>query len=143
MLVLLYSDTNYVLDGFEAEYSITDCQSNCSGHGVCAAHRCICDGGWGGVDCSQPLCPKGCSKEIGGGYCDRGRCVCNPGFSGLTCSLNEKDPLGNKLVTFHTNSRILLIPTILCRWSFGLAVRSEYEERDYFINISSLNCSFK
>ncbi|CAA9996215.1 unnamed protein product [Nesidiocoris tenuis] len=97
MLILLYSDTNYVLDGFEAEYSITECRSNCSGHGVCAAHRCICEREWGGLDCSQPMCPDSCSRDIGGGHCEKGKCICNPGFSGLTCSLNLNDTAGNKL----------------------------------------------
>ncbi|BES89065.1 Plexin repeat [Nesidiocoris tenuis] len=96
MLILLYSDTNYVLDGFEAEYSITECRSNCSGHGVCAAHRCICEREWGGLDCSQPMCPDSCSRDIGGGHCEKGKCICNPGFSGLTCSLNLNDTAGNK-----------------------------------------------
>ncbi|XP_014282328.1 multiple epidermal growth factor-like domains protein 8 [Halyomorpha halys] len=58
MLILLYSDTNYVLEGFKAEYSITDCKSNCSSNGVCMAGICICDFGWEGEDCMKRDCSK-------------------------------------------------------------------------------------
>lgn len=58
MLILLYSDTNYVLEGFKGEYSITDCRSNCSARGVCMAGVCICEDDWTGEDCSRPVCAK-------------------------------------------------------------------------------------
>lgn len=63
MLILLYSDTNYVLDGFRAEYSITDCRSNCSSRGVCMAGVCICEGDWTGSDCSRPVCTKNSTHQ--------------------------------------------------------------------------------
>jgi hypothetical protein len=62
MLVLLYSDTNYVLDGFRAEFSITECPNNCSNHGLCYEHSCVCESDWGGYDCSKKLCPDNCGS---------------------------------------------------------------------------------
>ena len=35
MLIVFYSDTNYVLTGFQAEYTINACPKNCSNHGEC------------------------------------------------------------------------------------------------------------
>lgn len=96
MLILLYSDTNYVLDGFKAEFSITDCPNNCSDHGVCFNNLCTCDSDWGGFDCSKKLCPEDCGHEYGRGYCDKGICVCSSGYSGQACSLNNTDLVGNK-----------------------------------------------
>lgn len=33
------------------------CPNNCNGRGMCETSHCICEPGWGGVDCSRPLCP--------------------------------------------------------------------------------------
>ncbi|KAI4465589.1 netrin/laminin-related [Holotrichia oblita] len=96
MLILLYSDTNYVLDGFRAEFSITDCPNNCSDNGYCNKNHCICGNEWGGFDCSKHLCPDNCGKQEGHGDCIKGKCVCNQGYSGQSCSLYEFDPEGNK-----------------------------------------------
>ncbi|XP_054283597.1 multiple epidermal growth factor-like domains protein 8 [Macrosteles quadrilineatus] len=101
MLILLYSDTNYVLDGFRAEYYITECPANCSSHGTCLAHSCICESGWGGVDCSQPLCPDHCGVSKGRGRCLLGRCHCFTGYSGQACSLYKGDPVGNSWHHLH------------------------------------------
>jgi hypothetical protein len=48
MLIVFFSDTNYVLTGFKAEYKISDCPHNCSGHGQCQDHKCVCDEEWTG-----------------------------------------------------------------------------------------------
>lgn len=77
MLILLYSDTNYVLDGFRAEYAVYNCPNNCSGRGLCMSHKCYCGGNWGGEDCSVEFCPNSCS---GNGQCKGDRCVCNQGY---------------------------------------------------------------
>ncbi|CAH2066767.1 unnamed protein product, partial [Iphiclides podalirius] len=79
MLVLLYSDTNYVLDGFRATYAIHNCPNNCTGRGLCVSHKCFCVVGvWGGPDCSVELCPNGCS---GNGQCKGDGCQCKKGYS--------------------------------------------------------------
>ncbi|XP_076271195.1 multiple EGF like domains 8 isoform X2 [Rhynchophorus ferrugineus] len=95
MLLLLYSDTNYVLDGFRAEYSISACPSNCTGRGYCLKGRCVCnEAEWGGPDCSRKLCPNNCGKHERRGQCDKGHCLCRSGYSGRSCSLPENDPPG-------------------------------------------------
>ncbi|XP_066597515.1 multiple epidermal growth factor-like domains protein 8 isoform X2 [Prorops nasuta] len=93
MLILLYSDTNYVLDGFHAEFSVTDCPNNCTNHGKCINNTCFCENDWGGRDCSKALCPNNCNN---GGICGAKRCQCHRGFSGQSCSLNSTHPEGNK-----------------------------------------------
>jgi multipile epidermal growth factor-like domains protein 8 len=56
MLVLLYSDTNYVLEGLEAEYLVAACPAACSGRGECASGgRCVCHEGFHGPECAWPL----------------------------------------------------------------------------------------
>ncbi|XP_066249619.1 multiple epidermal growth factor-like domains protein 8 isoform X2 [Euwallacea similis] len=99
MLLLLYSDTNYVLDGFRAEYTISACPGNCTGRGYCLKGRCVCNGAeWGGADCSRRLCPNDCGRHDRPvrGHCKKGRCLCRSGYSGRACSLPEKDPQGNR-----------------------------------------------
>lgn len=95
MLILLYSDTNYVLDGFHAEFSVTDCPNNCTHHGKCINNTCFCENDWGGKDCSRALCPNNCS---GAGVCGLKRCECNSGYSGQSCSLHKTHPEGNRYV---------------------------------------------
>lgn len=97
MLILLYSDANYVLDGFRAEYSITDCPNNCTKHGVCVGHMCVCEADWRGKDCSKELCPDECGSKRHRGRCDHGKgCSCHPQYSGEACSLDKADSKGNK-----------------------------------------------
>ncbi|XP_043253802.1 multiple epidermal growth factor-like domains protein 8 [Colletes gigas] len=93
MLILLYSDTNYVLDGFHAEFSVTNCPNNCTNHGKCINNTCFCENDWGGRDCSRALCPNNCSN---GGECGLKRCQCRNGYSGQSCSLHKTHPKGNK-----------------------------------------------
>ncbi|CAB3231038.1 unnamed protein product [Arctia plantaginis] len=76
MLILLYSDTNYVLDGFRATYAIHSCPNNCTGRGLCVTNKCFCVGNWGGKDCSVELCPNACS---GNGNCKGDKCACKKG----------------------------------------------------------------
>lgn len=97
MLILLYSDTNYVLDGVRAEFLITDCPNNCTGRGMCAEHTCVCHENWLGADCSQRACPDKCGADFGRGICYPSGCQCNEGYSGIACSLDrKKDGLGNR-----------------------------------------------
>ncbi|CAH4004388.1 unnamed protein product [Pieris brassicae] len=99
MLILLYSDTNYVLDGFRATYAIHNCPNNCTGRGLCIPNKCFCVGTWGGPDCSIELCPNGCS---GNGQCKGDKCICKKGYSGESCSLKTNDKDGH---SWHWLSR--------------------------------------
>ncbi|KAF2351703.1 CUB domain, partial [Trinorchestia longiramus] len=99
MLVMLYSDTNYALEGFEAEFHITDCPLNCSSHGVCGDnHVCQCDDLHYGLGCELPRCPDNCHAQQGHGLCFHPPilalgsspdpfCVCEAGYFGESCSL--------------------------------------------------------
>ncbi|XP_023314938.1 multiple epidermal growth factor-like domains protein 8 isoform X2 [Trichogramma pretiosum] len=93
MLILLYSDTNYVLDGFNAEFSVSDCPNNCTNRGKCIKNVCFCENYWGGRDCSRPLCPNNCGI---GGVCGSKHCECHNGYSGQACSLQKYTPEGNR-----------------------------------------------
>lgn len=99
MVVLLYSDTNYVLEGFSAEYSVTDCPFNCSSHGHCVNHTCICEAAFIGEACEYDACPDQCGFKESRGWCEKKdgtyQCVCNEGFLGLDCSLETKASVGN------------------------------------------------
>ena len=97
MLVLLYSDTNYVMSGFSASFTVTRCPASCSGHGLCDEDSglCECEPTFAGEDCSLPLCPDSCGSGADWGHCqadsDLGaRCQCSPDFVGDDCSFNDK-----------------------------------------------------
>jgi hypothetical protein len=88
--------------------NITLCPNSCSSHGMCVkvppvlpqgikivdmhsnstrqgpAHRCVCDAGYSGLDCSRMTqCPMNCS---GHGQCFGGNCECDPFYEGTDCS---------------------------------------------------------
>ncbi|GFW79513.1 multiple epidermal growth factor-like domains protein 8 [Trichonephila clavipes] len=99
MLILLYSDTNYVRSGFEAIYSITSCPLNCSSKGTCQNHQCICDTLWSGDACEISLCPNECGQDENKGVCNLNgslpaHCECQPGYSGMDCSLPDSNKNG-------------------------------------------------
>lgn len=76
MLILLYSDTNYVLEGFKAEFFVSNCPNNCSMQGKCVGHQCVCQGDWIGKDCSIHACPDDCGVAKGHGQCSKEHCRC-------------------------------------------------------------------
>lgn len=90
MLILFFSDTNYVLEGFKAIYSITNCPKNCSNHGLCVEHSCLCTGNWIGLDCGVKACD--CGDEENRGHCNKDRCECSKTWSGQSCSLQKINP---------------------------------------------------
>ncbi|EDS32341.1 laminin subunit gamma-3 [Culex quinquefasciatus] len=96
MLVLLYSDTNYVLEGFKAEFAVSNCPNNCTDHGKCVDHTCVCNANWIGDDCSQDACPDGCGQSEGRGSCVGAQCVCSSNYSGQSCSLHKTHPVPNE-----------------------------------------------
>ena len=71
MLVIFFSDTNYVLTGFSAEYKISKCPNNCSNHGLCnpKTNQCQCDQGWSGLSCLTEICPDNCGESSQKGFC--------------------------------------------------------------------------
>uniref|UniRef100_A0A182QTX8 Multiple epidermal growth factor-like domains protein 8 n=1 Tax=Anopheles farauti TaxID=69004 RepID=A0A182QTX8_9DIPT len=92
MLILLYSDTNYVLEGFRAEFSVTNCPNNCTGRGRCVEHACFCDRGWIGSDCSLNACPSRCGEDERRGICAGDRCECSKDYLGQSCGLHRTNP---------------------------------------------------
>lgn len=102
MLILLFSDTNYIRDGFVAEYYITNCPKNCTSHGKCVNHRCQCDQLWAGPACDFHLCPNLCGEAESRGVCQNlakaPHCLCKNGYSGESCNLpaSNAGTYGNK-----------------------------------------------
>lgn len=73
-------------DGFSGKFceATTVCPANCNKpNGECVQGKCVCQLGFGDVDCGTPVCPNQCS---GKGDCASGRCLCKPGSWGLDCS---------------------------------------------------------
>jgi hypothetical protein len=107
MLIYFFSDTNYFLDGFTAEYSVTDCPLNCTDRGRCVDHACVCDSGFSGRACERETCPSDCNSLTGNGVCDKNssRCDCKDGFSGESCSLPGDNSRTNS--SWHVVSRTL------------------------------------
>ncbi|NXM48802.1 NAGPA acetylglucosaminidase, partial [Gymnorhina tibicen] len=64
---------------------------DCSGHGLCVAGRCHCDGHfWAGPACDTLDCgPANCSLH---GVCSASGCLCDAGWTGSNCT--EECPLG-------------------------------------------------
>ncbi|KAM9326272.1 tenascin-R [Gastrophryne carolinensis] len=62
---------------------LTEFAPPCSGHGNFSLDSCVCSQGWGGENCSEPLCPLGCS---GKGTCVDGICECEPDYTGEWCT---------------------------------------------------------
>ena len=96
MSIVFYSDTNYVLSGFQAKYQTNPCPNDCSGQGKCDKRRCLCNSGYKGLDCGLKICPDQCGNLTGKGYCDLNlnQCICQPGYSGIDCSLDENNFIG-------------------------------------------------
>ncbi|XP_067133716.1 multiple epidermal growth factor-like domains protein 8 [Centruroides vittatus] len=107
MLILLYSDTNYIRKGFKAMFNITDCPLNCSQRGKCVGNICHCEQLWTGEACDISLCPNDCGINEETGECDRymdpPKCICKPGYSGESCSLPESNLNGGN--TWHLLTR--------------------------------------
>ncbi|XP_022097491.1 multiple epidermal growth factor-like domains protein 8 [Acanthaster planci] len=98
MLIHLYSDTNYPLNGTTATYTIQNCSNACSGHGVCQNYKCVCESGYKGDSCEGRSCPYECGQSASRGNCDfttlMPQCTCNAGFVGEGCSLSTNDNTG-------------------------------------------------
>lgn len=122
MLILLYSDTNYVLKGFHAEFSVSDCPNNCTRHGKCINNTCFCENDWGGKDCSRPLCPNNCSHA---GVCGVKRCECTDGYSGQSCSLHKTHPKGNWYVALQFSFLFLISTFIIIYYKIIVSLKKK------------------
>ena len=70
MLINLYSDLDYSLEGFVANYTVENCTQGCSGHGTCKDGFCQCDKLWHGKACDLEACPLLCLEGQGQGRCN-------------------------------------------------------------------------
>ncbi|XP_076454870.1 multiple epidermal growth factor-like domains protein 8 [Babylonia areolata] len=131
MLLYLYSDRNYLKEGFEAYYFIYDCPWNCSNHGLCANHTCHCHPGYYGDGCQHKVCVDDCSGH--------GRCVpvsqtmrwcqCDEGYVGHSCNLSLNDAEGQGVwyslqpsgTSFRsrTSHTAVFLEDKDCLWVFG------------------------
>lgn len=73
---------------------LTNCPTDCNGHGVCYNATCRCVPPFGGDTCGEA---KPCAEEkcSGHGVCTDGQCMCLDGWSGPICSLEvpkEEEP---------------------------------------------------
>ncbi|XP_073320826.1 fibrillin-1 isoform X2 [Pagrus major] len=63
--------------------SVQNCNIRCMNGGSCAEDHCLCQKGYVGNHCGQPVCENGC---LNGGRCVApNRCVCTYGFTGAQC----------------------------------------------------------
>uniref|UniRef100_A0A3B1JMS0 Fibrillin 1 n=1 Tax=Astyanax mexicanus TaxID=7994 RepID=A0A3B1JMS0_ASTMX len=63
--------------------SAQHCNIRCMNGGTCAEDNCMCQKGYSGTHCGQPVCESGC---LNGGRCVApNRCVCTYGFTGAQC----------------------------------------------------------
>lgn len=83
MLIYLFSDRNYNLKGFIANYSIQDCPNLCYNRGKCVNHICVCDTGFTGEACESHICPDSCHSH---GQCDLNGCHCDKRYIGDSCN---------------------------------------------------------
>lgn len=70
MLINLYSDFNYSLEGFVAYYTIENCTQGCSGQGICKDGFCQCDNLRRGKACDVEACPLHCLAGQRQGHCN-------------------------------------------------------------------------
>ncbi|KAG8505356.1 Fibrillin-1, partial [Galemys pyrenaicus] len=62
---------------------IQHCNIRCMNGGSCSDDHCLCQKGYIGTHCGQPVCESGC---LNGGRCVApNRCACTYGFTGPQC----------------------------------------------------------
>uniref|UniRef100_A0A672VBU7 Fibrillin-1 n=1 Tax=Strigops habroptila TaxID=2489341 RepID=A0A672VBU7_STRHB len=96
--------------------SIQHCNIRCMNGGSCSDDHCLCQKGYTGTHCGQPVCENGC---LNGGRCVApNRCACTYGFTGPQC---ERDYRTGPCFTLVTNqmcqgqlSGIVCTKTLCC-----------------------------
>ena len=76
---------------------------DCGEHGACMRGRCQCNDGWGGANCTQRACLRGCS---GHGTCFEGVCLCDLRWAGDDCSADVRKLRNAKLFDAVTDEQI-------------------------------------
>ncbi|XP_072325193.1 multiple epidermal growth factor-like domains protein 8 isoform X2 [Scyliorhinus torazame] len=56
--------------GFNATYTVENCQPRCRANQQCQKGQCVCTAGYAGQDCAWQRCPNNCSTQSRGGHCD-------------------------------------------------------------------------
>ncbi len=96
MLLLQYWTESSTPSDFVATFSITQCPLNCSNHGTCTDHQCLCDEFWTGNACQFPSCPAKCfpsgkcTSTSSSDHClpkSPHRCECMPDYIGQSCTV--------------------------------------------------------
>ncbi|XP_013923451.1 PREDICTED: fibrillin-1-like [Thamnophis sirtalis] len=96
--------------------SVQHCNIRCMNGGSCSDDHCLCQKGYTGTHCGQPVCENGC---LNGGRCVApNRCACTYGFTGPQC---ERDYRTGPCFTLVTNqmcqgqlSGIVCTKTLCC-----------------------------
>ncbi|KAI2804306.1 Multiple epidermal growth factor-like domains protein 8 [Blomia tropicalis] len=103
MLLLHYWDEDHTPSRFTATFTVTECQLNCSNHGLCVNNSCICNHPWKGDACQIDSCPKNCSHF---GQCvnnltdssqecstiaSYSQCICTNDYIGQSCDVLNQD----------------------------------------------------
>ncbi|CAM9994712.1 unnamed protein product [Lampetra fluviatilis] len=71
------------ISGSCATKSVQQCNIRCMNGGSCAEDHCLCQKGYNGAHCGQPVCDNGCQN---GGRCiGPSRCACVYGYTGAQC----------------------------------------------------------
>ncbi|XP_074654134.1 multiple epidermal growth factor-like domains protein 8 [Tubulanus polymorphus] len=143
MLIFFYSDRNYMLNGFQAMFKVTDCPLDCSGRGECKKHRCDCHAGYFGESC-QFKRNIDCHNHFGKYSFIEEACVCERGYAGIDCGLSlfgkdrhanawntlYPDGLGMKPRTGHASA---FIESTNILWIFGgYDLNSYHNDLQYF-----------
>lgn len=97
--------------------NLADFQCHQFANCTAATGRCSCPAGWGGEDCTTPLCGSLSSKERPprkGKSCD-----CEDGWEGINCNICNKNSVCNALVPGGEGG--------MC-YTGGLVVRENYQQ---------------
>uniref|UniRef100_A0A8C5QH50 Multiple EGF like domains 8 n=1 Tax=Leptobrachium leishanense TaxID=445787 RepID=A0A8C5QH50_9ANUR len=89
LLVAYYEANTTEPSGFNATYTVHQCNPPCGPSHVCVGQSCVCRSPLSGPHCQRITCPKNCSAMDGKGTCNQtlGQCFCASGYAGEDCSI--------------------------------------------------------